>query len=308
MEPATSPGRKLPLVRGAKITNWGDARRPGRPYARRRHATPVSGTRGGLPVLAASDGGVRVDGEHPHQARLVHRGAGRGSTTSPSRVADPNYTLVDPGATIVAQPACTLFAGAGVCPVAGIIGFTVSGGDGADSITNTTSTPSTLSGGDGNDSLAGGSGNDILRGNKGVDTHAGGAGDDYIDARGDRGDIVTCGDGNDTVLGRRGRLDRGRLRGGRPGHRPAASTAHGAALRRTAGGPSRPRRDAQGLEPRRVRHRHARHARERRPAVRHPRSATTSSACRATTCLKGPRGRRLPLRRRRIRPHGGHAG
>ena len=68
-----------------------------------------------------------------------------------------NFTLVDPGATIAAQPACSVFAGAGVCPVAGIIGFTISGGDGSDSLTNTTSTPSTLSGGDGNDSLAGGS-------------------------------------------------------------------------------------------------------------------------------------------------------
>jgi Ca2+-binding RTX toxin-like protein len=113
----------------------------------------------------------------------------------------PNYTLVDPGAVITAQPACTLFAGAAVCSATGIIGFTVSAGDGADNLTNTTSTPSTLSGGDGNDSLAGGSGNDILRGNKGVDTHAGGAGDDYIDARGDRGDIVTCGDGTENALG-----------------------------------------------------------------------------------------------------------
>jgi Ca2+-binding RTX toxin-like protein len=116
-------------------------------------------------------------------------------------LADPHYTLVDQGAVVTAQPACTLFASAGLCPVAGIIGFTVSAGDGADSLTNTTSVPSTLSGGDGNDSLAGGSGNDILRGNKGVDTHSGGPGDDYLDARGDRGDIVTCGDGNDTVLG-----------------------------------------------------------------------------------------------------------
>ena len=73
---------------------------------------------------------------------------------------------------------------------AGIIGFTVSGGDEADSLRNTTSTPSTLSGGDGNDSLEGGSGNDTLRGNKGVDTLSGGPGDDLIDVRGDRGDIV----------------------------------------------------------------------------------------------------------------------
>jgi Ca2+-binding RTX toxin-like protein len=115
-------------------------------------------------------------------------------------LADPHYTLVDQGAAVTAQPACTLFASTGLCPVAGIIGFTLSVGDGADSVTNTTAVPSTLSGGDGNDSLAGGFGNDILRGNKGVDTHSGGPGDDYLDARGDRGDIVTCGDGNDTVL------------------------------------------------------------------------------------------------------------
>jgi Ca2+-binding RTX toxin-like protein len=116
-------------------------------------------------------------------------------------LAGASYTLVDPGAAIAAQPECAPFAGPAICPSAAIIGITVSAGDGADNITNTTATPSTLSGGDGNDSLAGGSGNDVLRGNNGVDTHAGGAGDDYIDARGDRGDIVTCGDGNDTVVG-----------------------------------------------------------------------------------------------------------
>jgi Ca2+-binding RTX toxin-like protein len=111
-----------------------------------------------------------------------------------------NYTLADAGAAITAEPACSGTGGAATCPAAGINGITVSAADAADSIVNTTSTRSTLSGGDGNDSLEGGSGNDILRGNKGVDTHAGGAGDDFIDARGDRGDIVTCGDGNDTVL------------------------------------------------------------------------------------------------------------
>ena len=112
-----------------------------------------------------------------------------------------DYALDDPGATITAAPACIVGLGSSVtCPTTAIIGITVSVGDGADSITNTTATPSTLSGGDGNDSLAGGSGNDKLRGLKGVDTHAGGAGDDLIDARGDRGDVVSCGDGNDTVM------------------------------------------------------------------------------------------------------------
>ncbi len=111
-----------------------------------------------------------------------------------------DYSLTDPGANITAAPACVGMGSSVTCSASAIIGITVSAGDQADSITNTTATRSTLSGGDGNDSLAGGSGNDILRGNKGVDTHAGGAGDDFIDARGDRGDVVSCGDGNDTVL------------------------------------------------------------------------------------------------------------
>ena len=111
-----------------------------------------------------------------------------------------DYVLADPGATITAAPACVGTGPTVSCSATAIIGITVSAGDGADSLTNTTATRSTLSGGDGNDSLAGGSGNDLLRGNKGVDTHAGGAGDDLIDARGDRGDVVSCGDGNDTVM------------------------------------------------------------------------------------------------------------
>ncbi len=110
-----------------------------------------------------------------------------------------DYLLSDPGATITAAPACTGMGGTATCAGAGIIGITATAGDGADSLTNDTLTRSTLSGGDGNDSLQGGSGNDILRGNQGVDTHAGGAGDDLIDVRGDRSDVVTCGDGNDTV-------------------------------------------------------------------------------------------------------------
>jgi Ca2+-binding RTX toxin-like protein len=115
-------------------------------------------------------------------------------------VSGADYSLTDQGATIVGEPLCTASGGTATCPGGGIIGITVSAGDGSDSVTNTTPTPSTLSGGDGNDSLEGGSGNDILRGNKGVDTHAGGAGDDFIDVRGDRADIVSCGDGSDTVL------------------------------------------------------------------------------------------------------------
>ena len=121
-----------------------------------------------------------------------------------------DYVLTDAGATVEAGPGCTASGNTGTCPGTGIIGITVSGGDGADSLTNSTNsaaTPSTLSGGDGNDSLAGGPANDTLRGNQGVDSVSGGAGDDLIDVRGDRSDIVTCGPGDDTVRadGRRSR-------------------------------------------------------------------------------------------------------
>ena len=60
--------------------------------------------------------------------------------------------------------------------------------------------------------------NDTLRGNQGVDTHAGGAGDDFIDARGDRPDVVSCGTGNDTVYGGDGNdvIDESQNRGNNP--------------------------------------------------------------------------------------------
>jgi Ca2+-binding RTX toxin-like protein len=145
------------------------------------------------PVAVAATANTRI--------KRVFYAAGPGEVNSLTiSLAGADYVLADPGATITAAPACVGMGSSVTCSGTAIIGITVSAGDGADDITNTTATRSTLSGGDGNDSLAGGSANDILRGNKGVDTHAGGAGDDLIDARGDRGDVVSCGDGNDTVL------------------------------------------------------------------------------------------------------------
>src|SRR5829696_1374215 len=111
----------------------------------------------------------------------------------------PDFVLADAGATVDAGPGCSASGHSATCAGTGIIGLTLSGGDEADSLTNSTSTPSTLSGGDGNDSLEGGSGRDTLRGNQGIDTLSGGAGDDFVDVRGDRGDIVNCGAGDDTV-------------------------------------------------------------------------------------------------------------
>ena len=110
-----------------------------------------------------------------------------------------DYLLADSGATVDAGPGCSASGNTATCPGTGIIGLTATGGDGSDSLTNGTATPSTLSGGDGNDSLEGGSGSDTLRGNQGIDTLSAGAGDDFVDVRGDRGDIVNCGTGDDTV-------------------------------------------------------------------------------------------------------------
>ena len=110
-----------------------------------------------------------------------------------------DFSLSDPGASIQPGNGCTGGPGSVICAGAGIIGFTLSGGDGGDSLENTTSLPATFSGGDGADSLTGGPGNDILRGNQGIDTLSGGAGDDFFDVRGDRADIVSCGAGVDSV-------------------------------------------------------------------------------------------------------------
>lgn len=93
-----------------------------------------------------------------------------------------------------------------------------SGGLGNDSFTNSTSLPSSASGGAGNDTLRGGSGadtfsggdgddtltgnggNDTLDGDAGADTIYGGDGADVIDA-GDDDDAVQGGDGSDTIDG-----------------------------------------------------------------------------------------------------------
>jgi Ca2+-binding RTX toxin-like protein len=115
--------------------------------------------------------------------------------------AGADFALSDPGATIQPGAGCTGGSHDVVCSGAGIIGLTLAGGDGGDSLANQTSMRSTLSGGDGSDSLKGGSGDDTLRGNQGVDTISAGAGDDFVDVRGDRADIVTCGPGVDTVRG-----------------------------------------------------------------------------------------------------------
>ena len=179
----------------------------------------------------------------------------------------------------------------------GSIGFTLSGGDGGDSLENTTSLPATFSGGDGADSLKGGSGNDILRGNQGVDTVSAGAGDDFVDVRGDRADIVTCGPGADTVRAYGSDLigsdcEQVDLCGAPALPLPRSPPPADCSVR------WRPPRSAGAG---RVCLRQARHT-GRGPARGNRRWATTCSGCRATTFIVGARPGRLPVRRPGLRP------
>jgi Ca2+-binding RTX toxin-like protein len=150
-------------------------------------------------LLALVSAGALASTVHTRVQRVWYTAAPGEVNNLTISLTGTDFRLSDPGATITAMPACTAFGSAATCSSASIRGITVSGGDGTDAVVNTTATRSTLSGGDGNDSLEGGTGEDILRGNQGVDTHTGGLGNDLIDARGDRGDIVSCGDGMDTV-------------------------------------------------------------------------------------------------------------
>ncbi len=52
---------------------------------------------------------------------------------------------------------------------------------------------------EGNDTLDGGSGGDFITGEAGNDTISGGSGGDFIFARDGARDVISCGEGNDTV-------------------------------------------------------------------------------------------------------------
>ena len=77
---------------------------------------------------------------------------------------------------------------------------TIIGSNGADNITSTSSSSTTIFGGKGNDTITGGSGNDTIYGGDGNDTLYGGAGDDYIQSNGGR-DIIIGNEGNDDLYG-----------------------------------------------------------------------------------------------------------
>jgi hypothetical protein len=60
--------------------------------------------------------------------------------------------------------------------------------------------PDTIIGGADNDNLYGGTGNDVVTGGGGVDILSGGDGNDTINARDGLADVITCGEGVDTVV------------------------------------------------------------------------------------------------------------
>ncbi len=76
--------------------------------------------------------------------------------------------------------------------------ITFNGGTGNDSLTNLTAVPTSMSGGDGNDTLLGGMGNDTFVGDGGDDSVSGGEGDDLL--LGSPGnDVFDGGQGNDML-------------------------------------------------------------------------------------------------------------
>lgn len=76
------------------------------------------------------------------------------------------------------------------------------GGSGDDTLLGDAG-PNGLSGGPGDDELDGRGGDDELAGETGIDSFQGGDGADAIDSNDDRGELVSCGAGNDLIAGER---------------------------------------------------------------------------------------------------------
>ena len=96
-------------------------------------------------------------------------------------VSDSGRTGTGRRLTLKTDGSCTVSGATGSCPAPGVVAINVSTGDQDDTITQNTSIPSRLMGGNGNDRLTGGPGDDILIGEAGADTLAGGAGRDTAD-------------------------------------------------------------------------------------------------------------------------------
>jgi Ca2+-binding RTX toxin-like protein len=83
--------------------------------------------------------------------------------------------------TLKSDGSCTVSRSTGSCPAAGVSSIAVDTGDQDDTITQNTSIPARLLGGNGNDRLTSGPGDDVLIGEAGADTLTGGGGRDTAD-------------------------------------------------------------------------------------------------------------------------------
>jgi Ca2+-binding RTX toxin-like protein len=111
--------------------------------------------------------------------RLLSSGALAGGvwTITGDAVAD-TLTITVNGSNLEAKDGGVLVTGDGSVLATSVNTIVVNAGDGGDTVTNSTSKPSTLNGENGSDALNGGTGDDTLEGGAGNDTLAGGTGND----------------------------------------------------------------------------------------------------------------------------------
>jgi Ca2+-binding RTX toxin-like protein len=112
------------------------------------------------------------------------------------------YVVSDPGAGSVTTAGHCDVTGPreATCAATGITSVFATMDDGADTVTNSTGLPGTLSGGEGSDTVTGGPAGETIRGGPQADILHGGGGNDTIDSRGDVPDEVNCGPGEDTAI------------------------------------------------------------------------------------------------------------
>jgi Ca2+-binding RTX toxin-like protein len=151
---------------------------------------------GGAQAALATDVHVTSSG-----SLLVMSPAGERNVITISGGAGGEVVVDDTGAAVMPVPSGCVAASPTQATCSGVVRITVDSGDLGDRVRNDTALPSTLSGGDGQDTLIGGSGNDVLRGGGDLDVLDGREGDDIFDVRGGIADQITCGPGNDKVIG-----------------------------------------------------------------------------------------------------------
>ena len=150
------------------------------------------------PAAAVADATVQVSNG------VLSYDAGPGIDNSVS-ISQPliSYTVVDVNASLQPGSGCTAVNIHQVTCTGLVTSITADGGDGNDSISNYSATPSTLSGGPGDDGLTGGSSDDMLIGGPGADSFWGGGGFDTASYADETADVTVTLDGiaNDGVAG-----------------------------------------------------------------------------------------------------------